>query len=287
MIVILHDHTCYPVNSDALHPANTVGYHIFPPRLIPLGSADGTQTHVHPVDCVILWRPHKNGFKNITQAGLSIRRPLESLTSVEVDANSQRGSRNRHQGIRFVCWVERNSSDSLVNRVKQERAHACSERLGYWFLASRCTSPSFPTLVTVAVSYLHRTVGPSWGCIRQCTCRPWLSERWANTAVSSHHCCYCTGWHRLKKRPEEQRQTFSLLVFALNAGDYIHFRTCNSFPVTFLHILIIDPHVHHWGGVVSQNFPVSSILLVTCSYLVSSLIGPPQLVSYIIDVTRI
>lgn len=54
VIVILHDHTCYPVNSDALHPANTVGYHIFPPRLIPLGSADGTQTHVHPVDCVIL-----------------------------------------------------------------------------------------------------------------------------------------------------------------------------------------------------------------------------------------
>lgn len=97
--------------------------------------------------------------------------------------------------------------------------------------------------------------------------------------------------HRLTPAKEKIRGTKTNIFFTSICIKcrrlYIHFRTCNSFSVTFLHILIIDPHVHHWGGVVSQNFPVSSILLVTCSYLVSSLIGPPQLVSYIIDVTRI
>lgn len=50
-----------------------------------------------------------------------------SLTCVEVDADSQRGARHWHQGVRFVCRVEWNSSDSLMYRVKQERAHTCSE----------------------------------------------------------------------------------------------------------------------------------------------------------------
>lgn len=49
--------------------------------------------------------------------------------------------------------------------------------------------------------------------------------------------------------------------------------------LTFLCALIIDPHVHHRGGVVPHNLPVPSVLFVTCSYLVTSLVGPPQLVS--------
>lgn len=48
--------------------------------------------------------------------------------------------------------------------------------------------------------------------------------------------------------------------------------------LTFLCALIIDPHVHHRGGVVSHNFPVPSVFFVTCSDLVASLVGPPQLV---------
>lgn len=48
---------------------------------------------------------------------------------MEVDADCQRSARHWHQGVRFVCRVERNSSDSLMNGVKQERAHACSEKV--------------------------------------------------------------------------------------------------------------------------------------------------------------
>lgn len=48
---------------------------------------------------------------------------------------------------------------------------------------------------------------------------------------------------------------------------------------TFLCTLIIDPHVHHRGGVVPHNLPVPSIFFVTRSNLVASLVGPPQLVS--------
>lgn len=46
--------TCYPVNRDALDPANAVGDHIFSPRLVSLGPADRAQTHVHPVDGVVV-----------------------------------------------------------------------------------------------------------------------------------------------------------------------------------------------------------------------------------------
>lgn len=49
--------------------------------------------------------------------------------------------------------------------------------------------------------------------------------------------------------------------------------------LTFLCTLIIDPHVHHRGGVVPHDLPVPSIFFVTCSNLVASLVGPPQLVS--------
>lgn len=49
---------------------------------------------------------------------------------------------------------------------------------------------------------------------------------------------------------------------------------------TFLHSLIVDFHVHHGRCAVPQDFPVSTVLLVTGSYLVRSLVRPPQLVSY-------
>ena len=48
--------TCYPVNSYALHPADAISDHILSPGLISLGPADGAQAHVHPVDCVIVWK---------------------------------------------------------------------------------------------------------------------------------------------------------------------------------------------------------------------------------------
>ena len=57
-----------------------------------------------------------------------------SLTSVEVDADGQRGARHWHQGVRFVCRVEWNSSDSLMNRVQQEGAHTCSQTGQYGFV---------------------------------------------------------------------------------------------------------------------------------------------------------
>ncbi len=50
----IYDLTCYPVDSDALHPANAVGDHILSPCLVSLRPADGAQAHVHPVDGVIL-----------------------------------------------------------------------------------------------------------------------------------------------------------------------------------------------------------------------------------------
>lgn len=70
-----------------------------------------------------------------------------SLTSVEVDSDGQRGARHRHQGIRFVRWVEWNSSDALMNRVKQEGAHTCSETVTLSFFESILN-----VLVTLAVS---------------------------------------------------------------------------------------------------------------------------------------
>lgn len=47
---------------------------------------------------------------------------------------------------------------------------------------------------------------------------------------------------------------------------------------TFLHSFIVDFHVHHRGSAVPQDFPVAAILLVTGSYLVGSLVCPPQFV---------
>lgn len=46
--------TCDPVDGNALHPADAIGDHILSPRLVSLGPADGAQTHVHPVDGVIV-----------------------------------------------------------------------------------------------------------------------------------------------------------------------------------------------------------------------------------------
>ncbi len=54
---------------------------------------------------------------------------------------------------------------------------------------------------------------------------------------------------------------------------------CGSQPGTFLHSFIVDFHVHHGGRAVPQDFPVAAVLLVTGSYLVSSLVRPPQLLS--------
>ena len=59
--------TCDPVHGDALHATDAVGDHIFPPRLVSLRPADGAQTHVHPVDGVVLWegkggsKEHRDG----------------------------------------------------------------------------------------------------------------------------------------------------------------------------------------------------------------------------------
>lgn len=46
--------TCYPVDSNALHSADTISDYILSPGLVPLGPADGAQTHVYPVDSVIV-----------------------------------------------------------------------------------------------------------------------------------------------------------------------------------------------------------------------------------------
>lgn len=45
---------------------------------------------------------------------------------MKVNPDGQGGARHRHQGVGFVCWVEWNSSDSLVDGVEQEGAHSCS-----------------------------------------------------------------------------------------------------------------------------------------------------------------
>lgn len=46
---------------------------------------------------------------------------------MKVNPDSQRGARHRHQCVRFVGRVEWDSPDSLVDRVEQKGAHACSE----------------------------------------------------------------------------------------------------------------------------------------------------------------
>lgn len=46
-----------------------------------------------------------------------------ALTSMKVNAHCQRRSRHWHKGVRFVERVQRNSTDALVHRVQQERAH--------------------------------------------------------------------------------------------------------------------------------------------------------------------
>lgn len=51
-----HKQTCNPVDGNALHPADAIGDHIFSPRLISLGPADGAQAHVYPVNGVVLWK---------------------------------------------------------------------------------------------------------------------------------------------------------------------------------------------------------------------------------------
>ncbi len=46
--------TCYPVDGDALHPADAISDHVLSPGLVSLGPANGAQAHVHPVDSVIV-----------------------------------------------------------------------------------------------------------------------------------------------------------------------------------------------------------------------------------------
>lgn len=52
--------TRYPVHGDALHPADAISDHVFPPCLISLGPADGAQAHVHPIDGVIFCEKSAN-----------------------------------------------------------------------------------------------------------------------------------------------------------------------------------------------------------------------------------
>lgn len=49
-------HTCNPVDGDALHTPNSIGHNVLSPRLVSLGSADGAQAHVNPVDSVVVYR---------------------------------------------------------------------------------------------------------------------------------------------------------------------------------------------------------------------------------------
>lgn len=44
-----------PVDSDALHAPDAVSNDVLSPRLISLSSANGAQTHVNPVDGVIIY----------------------------------------------------------------------------------------------------------------------------------------------------------------------------------------------------------------------------------------
>lgn len=44
-----------PVDSDALHTADAVSDDVLSPRLISLSSANGAQTHVNPIDGVIIY----------------------------------------------------------------------------------------------------------------------------------------------------------------------------------------------------------------------------------------
>lgn len=80
---------------------------------------------------------------------------------MEVDADSQRGARHWHQGVRFVCWVQWNSSDSLMNGVKQEGAHTCSETAQSLFVFRIHCIPTLCVTVAVKQSYLHRTAALS------------------------------------------------------------------------------------------------------------------------------
>lgn len=86
--------------------------------------------------------------------------------------------------------------------------------------------------------------------------------KWNKDISSSYFFCRAISQSkkRLKKPPEKL--------------------ACSTKLCTFLHSFIINFHVHHGRSAVPQDFPVSTVLLVTGSYLVSSLVRPPQLVSY-------
>lgn len=85
-----------------------------------------------------------------------------SLTSVEVDTDSQRSARHWYQCIRFICWIEWNSSDPLMNRVKQERTHTCSETIQEVVdFSTNCIPDVQCDCCCEAASYLHMTADPS------------------------------------------------------------------------------------------------------------------------------
>ena len=47
-------------------------------------------------------------------------------------------------------------------------------------------------------------------------------------------------------------------------------------PLTGLHRLVVDLHVHHGGGAVPQDPPVAPVRLVAGPHLVGALVRPPQ-----------
>lgn len=52
---IVNRHTSDPVHSNTLHTPDAISDDILSPCLISLSSADGAQTHVHPIDGVIIY----------------------------------------------------------------------------------------------------------------------------------------------------------------------------------------------------------------------------------------
>lgn len=78
--------TSNPVDSNALHPANAVGHHVLPPGLVSLSPADGTEAHVHPVDCIIFWEEKKNNemAKTTKRSFCTLTRAAKLLWKIKV-----------------------------------------------------------------------------------------------------------------------------------------------------------------------------------------------------------
>lgn len=116
-----------PVHGNALHPADAISDHVLPPCLIPLGSTNGAQAHVHPIDGVILCEEEIALFYLLHQRAETPHLSVRPLASMEIYPHSKGRARHWHQSVGFVRWVQRNAPYALVHRVQQERAHACSK----------------------------------------------------------------------------------------------------------------------------------------------------------------